>query len=85
MAVAEWPCRMAVAGGRVICTWLGWPAGRMAVVVAGRPACGRVAGWAGVVGWPAGRMAVAGWPGGCLRGRMAGPCPNCAGPGLNQG
>ena len=63
---------VAVAGGRVICMWSGWPAGRMAVAVAGRPACGRVAGWAAVAGWPVSRVAgwaaVAGWP----VGRVAG-------------
>ena len=52
--------------------WRLWPDGRWLF------ACGLVAG-AGAWPWP--------WPdgGGCLRGRMAGPCPNCAGPGLNQG
>ena len=66
--------RMAVAGGRVICMWSGWPAGRMAVAVAGRPACGRVAGWAAVAGWPVAvcMWSVAGWPDGRGRGRMAG-------------
>ena len=62
---------MAVGGGRV---------GRLAAV-AGWPVavCMWSGGGAGAWPWP--------WPdgGGCLRGRMAGPCPNCAGPGLNQG
>ena len=104
VAVAgPWPGgrgRMAVAGwgGRVVCMWSGWRAGRVAVAVAGRPAwwpvavCmwsgGRLAGWPWP--WPDGRVAVCVWSGGRLAGwpgfgRMAGPCPNCAGPGLNQG
>ena len=81
---------VAVACGRVICMWSGWPAGRMAVAgLAGWAAVAMAGGCLHVVGWPAGWMAVAvavaGWPGGCLRGRVAGPCPNCVGPGLNQG
>ena len=59
--VWPWPGgrgRMAVAGGRVICMWSGWPAGRPAgrLWPDGRWlfACGRA-------GWPDGRGRMAGW------------------------
>ena len=86
-AVAGWPWPYGRGRGR----WpgnlhvVGVAAGRMAVAVA----AGRLWPDGRWVGWPAGdgrgRGRMAGWPGGCLRGRMAGPCPNCAEPGLNQG
>ena len=50
---------VAVAGGRVICMWSGWPAGRMGRHVVGWPA-GRCA-WPWPDGWVA--VCVAVWPG----------------------